>query len=334
MSRATLPDYTALRSALAVPELAPLLAKVPQDFAAENRHGDLPRWLASVAALPALVPASIELREHMRIGDPAQLNDAQRMQLREVLLALHPWRKGPIELFGLTIDTEWHSDWKWDRVLPHLSELQGRRVLDVGCGNGYHCWRMAGKGAAFVLGIDPHLLFNLQYWALRHFVPEAPVHVLPLALEDLPTNLQAFDTVFSMGVLYHRRSPFDHLLALRDCLRPGGELVLETLVIAGGAGHVLVPPDRYARMPNVWFLPSCDTLAAWLARAGYTDVKLADLSVTTTNEQRSTAWMRFESLAEALDPQDSTRTVEGLPAPLRAVFVARKPGGDPVRISP
>jgi len=320
-----LPDYTALCAALDTPALAPLLAKVPQDLAAQYRHGDMARWLAAVQALPALVPASVELRDGVRIGEAAQLNDAERQHLRATLLKLHPWRKGPIELFGLLIDTEWHSDWKWERVLPHLAPLSGRRVLDVGCGNGYHCWRMAGAGAACVLGIDPHLLFNMQYWALRHFVPGPEVHVLPLALEDLPANLQAFDTVFSMGVLYHRRSPFDHLLALRDCLRPGGELVLETLVIAGGAGQVLVPPDRYARMPNVWFLPACDTLAAWLARAGYEDVQLVDLNATTTAEQRSTDWMHFESLAAALDPEDPTRTVEGLPAPLRAVFVARKP---------
>lgn len=58
-----------------------------------------------------------------------------------------------------------------------------------------------------------------------------------------------------MGVLYHRRSPIDHLTDLRDCLRSGGELVLETLVIEGKQGEVLVPEGRYARMRNVWFYP-------------------------------------------------------------------------------
>jgi len=320
-----LPDYSLLRARLAASPLAPLLAKVPQDLVAETRHGDLPRWLAALAELPALTPASVELGGALRIGEPDQLSAGQREALRATLMQLHPWRKGPIELFGLTIDTEWRSDWKWNRVLPHLSPLQGRQVLDVGCGNGYYCWRMAGAGAAFVLGIDPHLLFNLQYWALRTWLPAPEVHLLPLALEDMPDNLQAFDTVFSMGVLYHRRSPFDHLLALRNCLRPGGELVLETLVIEGEAGLTLVPPDRYARMPNVWFLPTCNTLAGWLVKSGYSDVHLVDVTTTTMDEQRATPWMTFESLREALNPQDSTHTVEGHPAPRRAVFVARKP---------
>lgn len=323
---AWLPDYAPLRAQLAsMPALAPLAARVPLDFAVSNRHGDFPRWLKALQDLPAVEPAQVDLRERVRIGSAEQLSAAERDNLRAALMGLHPWRKGPLELFGLLIDTEWRSDWKWDRIAPHLSPLQGRTVLDVGCGNGYHCWRMAGAGADFVLGIDPHLLYTLQYWAVRRFVPVPAVHVLPFALEDLPEGLQAFDTVFSMGVLYHRRSPFDHLLNLRNCLKPGGELVLETLVIDGGDGDVLVPMDRYARMPNVWFIPTTATLSAWLEKIGYTDVRVVDLSTTSIQEQRATAWMTFESLQEALDPDDPTRTIEGHPAPKRAFFVAKRP---------
>ncbi len=322
-----LPDYAPLHAKLsAMPALAPLAAKVPLDFIDATRHGDFPRWLAALRALPDIKPASIELRERVRVGEASQLSAAERDSLRAALMGLHPWRKGPLELFGLLIDTEWRSDWKWDRIAPHIAPLRGRTVLDVGCGNGYHCWRMAGAGADFVLGIDPTLLYTQQYWALRHFVREPEVHVLPLALEDLPVGLQAFDTVFSMGVLYHRRLPFEHLERLRGCLRPGGELVLETLVIDGEADTALVPQDRYARMPNVWFLPTCNTLAAWIEKLGYTSVRLVDVTTTTIEEQRATAWMTFESLPEALDPADPTHTVEGHPAPKRAIFLARKPG--------
>jgi tRNA (mo5U34)-methyltransferase len=321
-----LPDYSALRTRLSGrPLLAPLAEKIPADFVGTTRHGDFPRWLAALRALPDVQPVRVELRDRVRIGTAEQLTAAERDNLRAALMGLHPWRKGPLELFGLLIDTEWRSDWKWDRIAPHIESLQGRTVLDVGCGNGYHCWRMAGVGAAFVLGIDPHLLYTLQYWAIRQFVRDPEVHVLPLALEDLPEGLQAFDTVFSMGVLYHRRSPFEHLASLHSCLRPGGELVLETLVVDGVEDLALTPPERYARMPNVWFIPTCNTLAAWLGKSGYIDVRLVDATTTTTEEQRSTAWMTFESLPEALDPDDATRTVEGYPAPKRAIFVARRP---------
>jgi tRNA (mo5U34)-methyltransferase len=129
-----------------------------------------------------------------------------------------------------------------------------------------------------------------------------------------------------MGVLYHRRSPMDHLQELKDCLRPGGQLVLETLVIEGGPGETLVPEGRYARMGNVWFLPSPDTLLGWLRKIGFSDPELLDVTVTSTQEQRTTDWMRFHSLENFLDPQDSSRSIEGYPAPCRAIVTARAPG--------
>ena len=305
---------------------APLLAKQVAEGLSPARHGDLPRWEAALAALPEIAVAAVHL-DRGRVGAeaPAPLAPATRDALYEALQGLHPWRKGPYELFGMHIDTEWRSDWKWDRLAGAIAPLAGRRVLDVGCGNGYHCWRMRGAGAAEVVGVDPSPLFVLQFQALNRYLRDSAVNVLPLPLEAVPRPLPAFDTVFSMGVLYHRRSPLDHLLALRDCLRSGGELVLETLVIEGGPGMTLVPRGRYARMGNVWFLPSCETLLDWLAKTKFRDPRVVDVAVTSTAEQRRTDWMRFHSLADFLDPVDPGRTVEGYPAPRRAVVIANAP---------
>lgn len=289
-----------------------------------ERHGDLARWYAALDALPAWPVERVELdRNTVRIAGAGPVADPQ--PLRDALMALHPWRKGPYDLFGTHIDTEWRSDWKWSRLKSHISPLAGRRVLDVGCGNGYHCWRMRGAGAELVVGIDPTLLFVMQFAAIQRYVGDDRVGVLPLGIEHLPAKLRFFDTVFSMGVLYHRRSPFDHLLELREALRPGGELVLETLVIEGGAGDVLVPGDRYARMNNVWFIPSTAELKNWLKKVGFKNAQVANVAATTTEEQRTTEWMTFQSLAHCLDPGDAGRTVEGYPAPRRAVIVATAP---------
>src|SRR5690606_12666294 len=159
------------------------------------------------------------------------------------------------------------------------------------------------------------LVSVMQFHALQRYIADPAVGVLPLGIEALPPRLRFFDTVFSMGLLYHRRSPFDHLIELRDALRPGGQLVLETLVIEGRAGEVLVPEERYARMGNVWFIPCVPTLAQWLKKVGFRQVQKVNVSVTTAEEQRPTEWMTFQSLPHCLDPDNPALTIEGYPAP-------------------
>ena len=244
-------------------------------------------------------------------------------QLTATLMKLHPWRKGPFELFGVHIDTEWHSDWKWARLQDHI-DLRDRSVLDVGSGNGYYGWRMLLQGARRVVGLDPFLLYAMQHEAIKRCIgSDLPNFVLPLGDDCLPPRLNAFDVTFSMGVLYHRTSPIDHLQSLAGTLRNDGELVLETLVVDSSEETVLVPHGRYGKMRNVWFIPSVPMLKLWLKRTGFRDVKVIDVSPTTTNEQRSTEWMTFESLENFLDPADHSKTIEGYPGPLRATIIAR-----------
>jgi tRNA (mo5U34)-methyltransferase len=292
----------------------------------ETPHGDVPRWQSALNLLPPLPNVQLRLDAPavtLRVGQT--LTREQSADLETGLRDLMPWRKGPFDFFGTAIDTEWRSDWKWNRVAPFLADLHGRQVLDVGCGSGYHCWRMRGAGAARVIGIDPGLLFLFQFLAVKNYLSDVPVDLLPLRIEDLPPKLQAFDTTFSMGVLYHRRSPLDHLLELKGTLRNGGELVLETLVIEGPEGASMMPEDRYGQMRNVWFLPSCATLLRWLDRCGFVNARVVDVTATSTEEQRSTDWMRFNSLQDFLDPDDPSRTIEGYPGPLRATLIANKP---------
>lgn len=323
-------DFSTLYARLADTPLAaciPVFQSVLREQFTAERWGDLPRWLACVAALPDITPDAVYLDEDtVRLSTSVALDDNTQQQLEKTLRGLHPWRKGPFNIVGTAINTEWRSNWKWNRIAPHISSLAGKTVLDVGCGSGYHAWRMRGAGANLVIGIDPSPLFVVQYLALQHFIRSDSVFVLPLGIEDMPAQLQAFDTVFSMGVLYHRRSPMDHLLELRQLLKPGGELVLETLVVEGNENTVLVPRDRYGRMGNVWCIPSVQALQLWLEKNRFRDVKVVDVSITTPDEQRSTSWMTYQSLKDFLDPSDSSKTIEGYPAPRRAVLTAKAPG--------
>ena len=293
-------------------------------------NGNLERWIKALEQINAYPQAQqTDLNQSaITVAYQDVLSAEKRTALTTALKALHPWRKGPFQIDDIYIDTEWHSDWKWERVRPHLQDLKGRRILDIGCGSGYHVWRMAGEDAELVVGVDPSLLFFSQFLALKHFVgQQVPAYFLPLTLEQLPVSVKggAFDTVFSMGVLYHRRSPIDHILDLKNQLLPGGELVLETLVVPDSFGQLLVPEDRYAQMRNVWFLPSVAELELWLRRCGFKNVRCVDLNQTSIEEQRPTEWMEWNSLESFLDPEDHNQTIEGYPAPLRAVMLCEKP---------
>lgn len=284
------------------PQLEPLIRNRLHDGA----HGDFAAWREAVERLRTSSDDEVELR-------------------RELLLSLAPWRKGPFDVGGVNIDSEWRSNIKWDRLQDSIASLNGREVLDVGCGNGYYALRMRDAGARSVIGIDPTILYVMQFLAVQTFVADGAIHILPLRSEELPAAARAFDTTFSMGVLYHQRSPIDHLRQLRDTLRPGGQLVLETLFVPGEESYACTPAQRYARMRNVWLLPTIAELTTWLERTGFRDIAVADKSVTTSDEQRSTEWMPFESLAEALDPGDPDRTIEGWPAPRRTIILANVP---------
>ena len=303
----SIPDSATLARVLGILQLdhwLEPLAALADERVSESAHGDFERWRDAVAGLPSAT------------------SDAER---RDLLMQLAPWRKGPFNVGGVHIDAEWRSDLKWQRVAGGIEPLEGRRVLDVGCGNGYYALRMADAGAAAVLGIDPTLLYVMQFLAVTAYLERPPVSVLPLRLQELPDACHAFDTTFSMGVLYHQRSPLDHLRQLRATLRPGGQLVLETIFIPGEESYACTPAERYARMKNVWLLPTLAELSTWLRRTGFRDVEIIDTAITTVAEQRSTEWMTFESLADALDPEDPTRTVEGWPAPRRVVLTAGTP---------
>ena len=298
-------------------EPAQQLAALAREALAPGRHGDMPRWREALDGLPDVATGWRIEHGVLIAGAPAD----DQARVTETLRALIPWRKGPLRLGGVEIDTEWRSDWKWDRVAPHV-DLSGARVLDIGAGNSYFGWRMLADGASTVIGCDPTLLFWHQFRAIEHFAGPSEHLLLPLKFEQIPARSD-FDAVFSMGVLYHRRDPLEHLRRIRDHLRPGGRLVLETLIIPGDVDDELDPPDRYANMRNVHRLPSAIRLQHWLGETGFDQIQLIDATPTTPDEQRGTDWMPFHSLANALTP-DLSRTVEGHPPPLRAVVVARR----------
>ena len=277
---------------------------------------------AMLEALPAIA-AQVALGDTVRVT--GEVSDVQKREIEAAAKELIPWRKGPFELFGTTIDTEWQSFIKYNLLKPHL-DLKGKRVIDIGCNNGYYLFRMLEEAPAELVGFDPSLHFYLQFLLLNRYI-QAPITYELLGIEHLPAYGRQFDVAFCLGVLYHRSDPVTSLKWLASGLKPGGELILDTFMIDGEEEVCLSPKERYSKIPNVYFIPTVPALFNWLERAGFEEIELIATKVTDYQEQRKTSWMQFQSLEDFLDPDDPTRTVEGYPAPKRVYLKARRGDG-------
>lgn len=279
------------------------------EFAKKN--GNKSKWQNALNSLKSIEKVNLSQKDEYIFID--SLVD------EKIFAEFKPWRKGPFAFQNFNLDSEWNGNLKWQRLEKHL-DFENKLVLDVGCGNGYFAYCMALKKAKLVLGLEPFLLFNYQFYATQSLIKNTQhLSLAPLKLEQVPDCPQ-FDIVFSMGVLYHSKSPIEHILKLKKMLGNCGKLILETLIVDGEDGYSLMPKDRYAKMRNVWFIPSTQTLIAWVKRCGFTSVEIIDDSITTTTEQRKTSWIG-ENSASLEDFIDDDKTVEGYSRPRRLMLL-------------
>jgi len=245
-----------------------------------------------------------------------QTDDAvDKEQILQTAKMMMPWRKGPFDLFGLFIDTEWQSHMKYNLLRPHFN-LKDKRVADIGCNNGYYLFRMQEDAPATLVGFDPSALYKTQFDFINHFV-KSDIRYELLGVEHLPFYEEKFDTIFCLGVLYHRSDPVAMLKQLYKGLDKEGEVILDTFMIDGDDEMALSPQGSYSKIPNIYFVPTIPALKNWCLRAGFSDFELLETSVTSADEQRKTEWIEGQSLEDFLDPEDPTKTVEGYPAPKR-----------------
>ena len=262
----------------------------------------------------------------VRIGNASDLDTATLQQVNTVLRSLMPWRKGPFSVFGTEIDAEWRSEKKWNRILPELPDISGLTVADIGCNNGYYMFRMAHQKPEFVLGFEPYVHHYYTFLLLNGFARQPNLRCELLGIEHLCLFPACFDIIFCLGILYHRPSPLAALQDMFTALKPGGWLIIESQAIPGENSVALFPEHTYAKVPGTWFVPTATCMRNWILRTGFTEVRLFCEHAMSSEEQRQTEWMKFESYEDFIDKQNPALTIEGYPAPCRVYFKARKPG--------
>jgi len=238
---------------------------------------------------------------------------------------LIPWKKGPFRLNDTLIDAEWKSELKWERLKDKIN-LKNKTVLDIGCNNGYFMFRGLEQDPRLILGIDPVARCYYQYQFIKHFIPNKPLYFELFGMEEVSYFREVFDCIFHMGIIYHHRNPIQQLRQIHSALKPNGELIIETIGIEGNGPVALFPEDRYARMRNVWFVPTLNCLKNWLQRTKFIDIEVLSTQWGLASEQRTTQWCPsgHQSYKDFLDPNDSSKTIEGHPAPKRFCIKARK----------
>jgi len=273
----------------------------------------------AIAALPEYTNVKITLADKVEV-QIEDLSSADLEQIKQTALLMKPWRKGPFQFNTLFIDSEWQSQIKYNLLEPHF-DLKDKIVGDIGCNNGYYLFRMLSQQPEKLIGFDPSAIYYSQFQFVNHFIKSDIVYEL-LGVEHVEFYEHKFDTLFCLGVLYHRSDPVAMLKSLFKGLNKGGELILDTFMIDGEDEICLTPRDRYSKIPNIYFVPTVNALKNWCCRAGFESVEVLEIMKTEVNEQRKTEWIDTQSLEDFLDPDDPTKTVEGYPAPKRVYLKA------------
>ncbi|MBN2508621.1 MAG: tRNA 5-methoxyuridine(34)/uridine 5-oxyacetic acid(34) synthase CmoB [Spirochaetales bacterium] len=283
-------------------------------------------WRAHLGGLKPHPETSVDFSgDTVRFGLPGQLAPEQSSLLVKALEDLRFWRKGPFEYFGTRVDAEWQSNIKWQRVCDLIGpDLRGKTVCDIGCNNLYYMYRMLEADPQLVIGIEPMEKYFFHHYLNSLYYVDPRLHFELMGIDDLDFFEGFFDVVFCMGILYHRRNPLLSLERMAAGMKKGALLVMETAGIPGDGPYCLFPHGRYMKAPGWWFLPTREALRNMLGRTGFSDVEFHGVFDSSIEEQRVTQWTTNESLAEFLDPEDPSKTVEGYPAAQRMYLSARK----------
>eukprot|EP00122_Pirum_gemmata_P013576 Pgem_evm1s12644 len=163
----------------------------------------------------------------LTIGDKDSEITPEQYQIWEGLAhKLKPWKKGPLNIFGLQIDTEWRSDWKWERIKKHVS-MKDKVICDLGCGNGYFMFRMLEANPKLIVGLDPSLHAWLEFQTFRRVSGVNNIHLEILKGESMDLFPAMFDVSFCLGVLYHTPDPIGMLRKIHKSMKQGGQLIVD-----------------------------------------------------------------------------------------------------------
>ncbi|QNM06705.1 class I SAM-dependent methyltransferase [Qiania dongpingensis] len=143
---------------------------------------------------------------------------------------------------------------EWEILEPLLPDFHGKRVLDLGCGYGWHCIYAMEHGAASVTGID---LSEKMLEVARKKTAYSQVRYIQMPIEEIDFEKDSFDVVLSSLAFHYVKSFPETLDKVSSCLVSGGDFIFsaEHPIFTsygtqdwyyGASGEILhFPVDRY-----------------------------------------------------------------------------------------
>ena len=247
----------------------------------------------------------------------------QEELIEKVIESLMPWRKGPYNILGNFIDSEWNSSLKWKRIKPYLSSIKNQNICDLGCNNGYFMFKMLKENPNLILGLDPTIRYYLQFIFLSKNLDYKNLFFELMGFKELHFFKGIFDLVLCLGILYHHQDPIYILKEIHQSLKKNGKVIIDCQGIKGEKDIALFPKRTYAAKKGFWFLPTLNCLKNWIKRSGFQDYEVIFCEKLDWNkEQRKSQHSPFNSLKEGLLNEEAT--IEGYSVPVRFYLIAYK----------
>ncbi len=111
---------------------------------------------------------------------------------------------------------------EWHELKKMLPDLEGKRVLDLGCGFGWHCRYAIEKGAKSVIGVD---ISEMMINEAKNKSSSEKIQYICKPIEDINFPKNSFDVVISSLTLHYIQSFEDILDNIKSWLVTGGDFV-------------------------------------------------------------------------------------------------------------
>ncbi|MGE5629472.1 MAG: class I SAM-dependent methyltransferase [Caulobacteraceae bacterium] len=111
---------------------------------------------------------------------------------------------------------------EWYELKKMLPDFKNKKVLDLGCGFGWHCRYAAENGAKSVIGID---ISQKMLREAKNKTKYGNIEYICMPIEDIDFPAESFDIVISSLALHYVKSFEDVLDRVHKCLSKGGDFV-------------------------------------------------------------------------------------------------------------